>query len=184
MTHDHTPRSRRHFLQFGTLLAAGFISTPVLAKRPSPTRQLHFYNLHTEEKLSSRYWQEGRYQASELAAINHLLRDHRTGEVTQIDPRLLDLLYQTQQKLGSRQPLHIISAYRSQKTNAKLHRRSHNVAKRSLHTQGRAIDFFLPDRKLHQIQQAALSLQAGGVGYYPKGKIKFVHLDTGRVRSW
>ncbi|MDQ7074758.1 MAG: DUF882 domain-containing protein [Gammaproteobacteria bacterium] len=184
MNLNHYTQNRRRFLQFGTLLAAGFISTPTLAKRQTQERTLHFYNLHTEEKLSSTYWSDGHYQRSELNVINRLLRDHRTDEITQIDPLLLDLLHHTQQKLGSRQPLHIISAYRSQKTNTKLRQRSHKVAKRSLHTQGRAIDFFLPDRELHQIQQAALSLHGGGVGYYPRGKIQFVHMDTGRVRRW
>ena len=32
------------------------------------------------------------------------------------------------------------------------------------------------------IQKVALALQQGGVGYYRRAD--FVHLDTGRIRSW
>jgi uncharacterized protein YcbK (DUF882 family) len=32
------------------------------------------------------------------------------------------------------------------------------------------------------VQRVAMALQRGGVGYYPRSN--FVHVDTGRVRSW
>ena len=60
--------------------------------------------------------------------------------------------------------------------------RSDGVAKASLHTFGKAIDIRLPGRKLSGLRTAALSLQMGGVGYYPSSD--FIHLDTGRVRFW
>ena len=47
---------------------------------------------------------------------------------------------------------------------------------------GKAIDIALPGCKLADLRRAALSLRAGGVGYYPASD--FVHLDLGRVRSW
>lgn len=56
------------------------------------------------------------------------------------------------------------------------------MARRSLHMDGKAIDVRLPGIPLAGLRDAALTLQAGGVGYYPKEQ--FVHLDTGRVRSW
>mgnify|MGYP003572659472 CR=1 FL=1 len=77
---------------------------------------------------------------------------------------------------------HVISGYRSPKTNAKLHSKSSGVAKKSLHMQGKAIDIRLPGCELKHLRQAALDLKAGGVGYYAKSN--FIHLDTGRVRRW
>jgi uncharacterized protein YcbK (DUF882 family) len=35
---------------------------------------------------------------------------------------------------------------------------------------------------LAAVRAAALSLKAGGVGYYPRSD--FVHLDVGRIRAW
>ncbi|MCG6969916.1 MAG: DUF882 domain-containing protein [Gammaproteobacteria bacterium] len=147
-----------------------------------PDRQLAFYHLHTGEKLSTTYWSEGEYIAQELQHLNYLLRDHRTGEVQAMDKNLLDLLYVLQQHVDKQGAYHIISGYRSPKTNAKLRQQSKGVAKRSLHMQGKAMDVRLPGVSLKHLRQAALQLKAGGVGYYPKSN--FVHIDTGRPRFW
>ncbi len=111
-----------------------------------------------------------------------MLRDHRTGDRFTIDPELFDLLHLLQRRLGTRQEFHVISAYRSPASNEMLAARSNGVAKASLHTIGKAIDVRLPGRRLFDLRAAALSMQMGGVGYYPGSD--FVHLDTGRVRFW
>jgi uncharacterized protein YcbK (DUF882 family) len=110
------------------------------------------------------------------------LRDHRTGEIEVIDRRLLNQLFILQHKIENHGSFHIISGYRSPKTNARLRKTGSGVAKRSLHMQGRAVDVRLPGVELKHLRQAALKLHAGGVGYYPKSN--FVHLDTGRARFW
>ena len=56
------------------------------------------------------------------------------------------------------------------------------VAERSLHLEGRAIDVRLVGFDTARLRAAAISLGRGGVGYYPESN--FVHLDTGRVRTW
>ena len=99
-----------------------------------------------------------------------------------MDQRLFDLLHLLQQQVGSKGSYHVISGYRSPKTNAMLNSKSNGVAKRSLHMQGRAIDIRLPGVELKHLRQAALNLKAGGVGYYPKSN--FIHVDTGRTRFW
>jgi uncharacterized protein YcbK (DUF882 family) len=99
-----------------------------------------------------------------------------------IDLRLLDLLYALQLTLRTRTSFEVISGYRSPATNAMLASASDGVAKKSLHMQGMAIDIRLADRRLSTLREAALRLQAGGVGYYPRPD--FVHVDVGRVRSW
>ena len=77
----------------------------------------------------------------------------------------------------------MISAYRCPTTNESLRTtRSGGVAQRSLHMDGKAIDIRLPGVPLSELRDVALSLRAGGVGYYPDDQ--FLHVDTGRVRSW
>lgn len=173
---------RRKFL--ATLAAsAPLAATGTLALgATTPVRTLSFAHLHTGERLSLEYFSAGRYLPDALQAINHLLRDFRSGEAGTMDPALLDQLHRLRQATGSTQPFEIISGYRSAATNAELHRRSSGVASGSLHMSGRAIDIRLADVPLTRLRDAALSMRAGGVGYYAASN--FVHLDTGRVRAW
>jgi uncharacterized protein YcbK (DUF882 family) len=117
-----------------------------------------------------------------LEYVNGYLRDFRTGESHNIDRDLLDQLYVLQQSVDSSGVFEVISAYRSPKTNAKLRNKSNGVAKKSLHMQGRAIDVRLTDVSTGNLRKAALAMKAGGVGYYKKSN--FLHLDTGRFRTW
>ncbi|MFQ5643845.1 MAG: DUF882 domain-containing protein [Thiogranum sp.] len=179
---SHHP-ARRRFIQ--TLLGTGaLVATPLLqaSVQRAPERSLAFRNLHTGETLRATYWAQGTYLKDELKDVNRVLRDHRSGEVYPMDPKLLDLLYVLQQSVGVSGAFHIISGYRSPQTNTKLRAKSSGVAKRSLHMQGRAVDIRLPGCELRQLREAALSLQAGGVGYYARSD--FIHVDTGRVRRW
>ena len=155
-------------------------AAPVIAKKE---RQIHLFNTHTGEKLDVAYWQDGRYQPEALREINVLLRDHRSNDVHRIDNKLLDQLFVLRNKLDTKKPIHILSGYRSPKTNEMLRKRGGGgVAKRSLHMSGKAIDIRVPGKSLNKVRLAALSMQAGGVGYYQGSQ--FVHLDTGRVRRW
>ncbi len=181
---------RRRFLQFGVAAATSLILPDALGNirvnpvHPiaQPERKLSLLNLHTGESITATYWAEGQYQGSELAAINNILRDHRTGDVHQMDSGLLDLLYMLHQKVDAKKSFQVISGYRSPKTNAALNKKSNGVAKKSLHMQGKAIDIQLPGCELSALRNAAISCQKGGVGYYPKSN--FIHIDTGRVRRW
>ena len=47
---------------------------------------------------------------------------------------------------------------------------------------GRAIDVRMAHFPTRKLRDFALSLRSGGVGYYARSD--FVHLDTGRVRTW
>ncbi len=116
-----------------------------------------------------------------LAQINQYLRDFRTDEVYPIDPGVLDILWEVQRELGG-STYEIISGYRSPKTNQALRSRSGGVAKRSLHMKGKAVDIRLTGKRTRTVRDCAVALKCGGVGYYAKSD--FVHLDTGRVRTW
>jgi uncharacterized protein YcbK (DUF882 family) len=145
-------------------------------------RSLAFTHLHTGERLRATYWEEGRYVEGALREIDHLLRDHRTGDVEEIDPTLLDLLHRVRQQLGSSEPWRVISGYRSPRTNEMLRVRGGGVVQRSLHLYGMAVDVSLPGRDLSMLRRVAIAQQRGGVGYYPDSG--FVHVDVGRVRTW
>jgi len=178
--------TRRNFLRLGlTAVGVGLISGTAfgaVGRLVTDERKLSFYNTHTGEKLETVYRVGGKYLADSLIKINHILRDHRTGDVMAIDPKLLDILYSLNRRLGTEDPFHIISGYRSPKTNAMLRKKSKGVAASSLHIVGKAVDIRLPGCNLKRLRNTALDLKAGGVGYYRHSD--FVHVDTGRVRHW
>jgi uncharacterized protein YcbK (DUF882 family) len=177
--------SRRGFLCRSVGVAAGLCvatEAPALILNPDDDRMLAFRNLHTNDFLKCRYWSHGSYDPVALEDIAYVLRDHRAEEVSDIDTELLNLLTRVRRELGTREPYHVISGYRSPKTNAKLRAKSNGVAKKSLHMQGKAIDVRVPGVPLPELRQVGLKLKEGGVGYYPKSN--FVHLDIGRPRFW
>jgi uncharacterized protein YcbK (DUF882 family) len=165
------------------LLLAGVVAmlTATLAAANTP-RQLSFYHTHTGERLTVTYWANGRYVPAALEEVNGFLRDFRTGDAHDMDPQLLDVLHTVYLRTGSRGHFEIISAYRSPKTNEMLRSRSSGVASKSQHLLGKAIDVRLTDVPIAELRAAAFELGLGGVGYYQKSD--FVHLDTGRFRTW
>jgi uncharacterized protein YcbK (DUF882 family) len=162
-------------------LAAIMMATSA-ASAETRTLKLHF--THTNERAEVTFKRNGRYIKEGLNKINWILRDWRQNQATEMDPRLLDLLWEVYQQSGSRAYIHVISAYRSPATNNMLRSRSSGVADNSQHTRGRAIDFFLPDVSPARLRELGLRRHGGGVGYYPRSGSPFVHLDTGSVRHW
>jgi uncharacterized protein YcbK (DUF882 family) len=154
---------------------------PALAIAPSTVRSLSFYHTHTDERLSVTYHAGGAYLRAALAQIEIFLRDFRTGESHPIDQVLLDVLFSLSGVLDG-SVFEVISAYRSPATNATLAANSAGVSKNSLHMEGRAIDVRLAGVDTRLLRTAAVELRAGGVGFYPESN--FVHLDTGRPRTW
>lgn len=174
---------RRSVLRLGLAGLAGLAANPALAAlKGVRERNLSLHNLHTGETIRTTFWADGVFQIDALRDIDFVLRDYRTDDVTEIDPQLLVLLHRITQTTGVDKPFDVISGYRSPKTNAALAANSSGVAKRSLHMEGMAVDISLPDVGLAHLRDAAKSLRAGGVGYYPKSN--FVHVDTGKVRFW
>ena len=165
-------------------LCALLVWVLLAAPASAETRRLKLYNLHTKERATITFKKDGKYVQSGLKRINHFLRDWRRDEPTKMDPALLDLVWDVYRKSGSRDYIHIISGYRAPTTNSMLRKRGRGVAKNSLHTLGRALDFFLPDVKLAKLREVGLKHGYGGVGFYPTSGSPFVHMDTGNVRHW
>jgi len=165
------------------LLVLIFAAFP-MASASAETRKLKLYFLHTGERAEITFKKNGKYVKGGLKKINHFLRDWRRNEPTKMNPRLLDLIWEVYQETGSRKYIHVISAYRSPATNSLLRKRGRGVARKSQHTLGNALDFFIPGVSLSKLRNIGLRKGIGGVGYYPKSGSPFVHMDTGRVRHW
>ena len=148
------------------------------------TRTLSIRQMHTGERLTVTFRRNGRYDDAALRQLNWIMRDWRRDAQTRMDPRLFDALWEVHRSSGSREALHVVSAYRSPETNAMLRRRSRAVAESSQHTQGRAVDFYLPDVPAQRLRDIGMRMQRGGVGFYPRANTPFVHIDVGSVRHW
>jgi uncharacterized protein YcbK (DUF882 family) len=177
---------RRRFLRQGARLAtAGALPMLALPARASlrGERELVLVHTHTRERIDLVYAVDERYLPDALERLNRFLRDHYSGSIGRIDPLLFEQLHRVQQALGNPRGYEVISGYRCPATNTQLRQtRGGGVARNSLHMEGRAIDVRLPGVPLAELRDAAHALRIGGVGYYPDSQ--FVHIDTGRVRSW
>ncbi len=168
----------------GVFLAAIVAIMAFAAPASAETRSLKLYFIHTKERAEIVYKRNGRYDQAGLKQINRFLRDWRRNEPANMDPRLLDLVWEVYRSVGARDHIHVVSAYRSPATNAMLRNRSSGVAQKSQHMLGKAMDFYIPGVPLSKLRAAAFKVEGGGVGYYPKSGAPFVHLDVGNVRSW
>jgi uncharacterized protein YcbK (DUF882 family) len=164
---------------FALALLAGAAGTNADAQRT-----LSLYNIHTKETLTSVYKKDGKYVPEELKKISWALRDWRRDEATTMDPELIDLLWEIHSEVGSKEPIHIISGFRSRDTNEMLRRTVGGQASQSRHILGKAADVHFPDVPLRMLRYSALIREKGGVGYYPTSAIPFVHVDVDRVRAW
>jgi uncharacterized protein YcbK (DUF882 family) len=144
-------------------------------------KTISFYNINTGETLKDlALWENDRWAQPAMKSINHLFRDYRTGQIHSIDPRLLYIIGAIMSKLESKKTIHLVSGFRSDKSNRCLRSRSHKVARHSQHLYGKAADIYVEGIQLCHVHKAALHCKSGGVGSYSR----FVHVDTGRVRSW
>lgn len=169
----------------GALVAGLWFGFGTDATAGGETRTISLYHVHTKESLTITYKVDGRYIPSALEKINYLMRDWRRKEVIRMDPKTIDLMWELHADLGSTRPVHIICGYRSPKTNTFLKRIGRNVAKKSQHMVGKAIDLYFPDVSTEKLRNSALVRQVGGVGYYrSSGPSGFVHIDSGKVRMW
>jgi uncharacterized protein YcbK (DUF882 family) len=175
-------RSRRLFLLQTTVSLAALLPARRLLAAPIEDRNLSFVHTHTGERLTVTYFRDGEYVPSALTRLNELLRDFRTEQVYPIEPQLFDRLYGLRRLAACDNAFEIISGYRSPATNASLRSHSHGVAEHSLHMVGKAIDIRLPACNSARLAGLARLQQAGGVGFYRAPD--FVHVDTGRVRTW
>jgi uncharacterized protein YcbK (DUF882 family) len=181
---EHTTTMTRRSLLAG--LGATFAAPSTVLAVPGPkasrARRLFMTSIHTHESIDITYFRNGTYDRRALQAINHFLRDWRSGEAIEMDVQSIDLWSDIHRQLCAEHPFQLISGYRSPKTNTALRKASSGVAKKSYHMSGKAADLRLPNRSLRKIARAASQVGAGGIGIYNESN--FVHIDTGPARSW
>ena len=189
--HDeqHPALPRRRFLEIAGLgAAAAFtlgLKTPDQAP-PEPhdptERYLDLYRIHSRKRLRVTYMRDGNYVDAALEQIDRICQDNLQKQHTQMDVALIDHIWMLKELVAPDAVIDIVSAYRTYTTNARLRSKSKNVAKRSLHMDGRAIDIRIRGVSASLVADLAENLAMGGVGYYDRSQ--FTHIDTGRPRRW
>jgi uncharacterized protein YcbK (DUF882 family) len=181
--------SRRRFLEGAIAFACSYQLNRIWGREcvlasagleSTPEKILRLRNIHTGERLHTRYCINGNYNQNEISRIHYLLRCHYANTVKPINIKVIDLLCDLKDCFACGEEISIISGYRSPEYNEHLRRLGRHVAAGSLHLDGLAIDLAIPGIRTGQVAKAAMQFQAGGVGLYPE----FVHIDVGRVRHW
>jgi len=182
-----SPNNLPRILLLTLTFTTGLVFHAGAEPKPQPlsdgSYQLHLVHTHTGERLNIVYRDGAGYDPQSLARLNRYLRDHRTSEVHEYDPRVFDLLHDLTTALGNPAlEIDVVCGYRTPWSNEFLRTHGHSVARHSLHMQAMAIDIRVPGIPTAQLRDAALALHRGGVGYYAASD--FVHVDVGRVRRW
>ncbi len=172
----------------GAFAATMITAAPAMAgvfsynKGAGSIRRVNLRSGRTGEAIDIIYWIEGEYIRPALDEVNYFMRDWRENRATNMDRRNIDLIAAAHNLLETDEPFHMLSGFRTQRTNNLLRSRSRRVAKKSYHIRAMAADLRLGSRSVSQISRAGLSCRAGGVGKYYRSN--FVHLDCGPVRTW
>src|SRR5271168_1650463 len=166
-------------------VAGTMAPSDLVATQGAKLYRLHLYQMHTGESLDVVYRIGDQYLPSAIEKLNHLLRDYRTDTVSPYDLKEFDLLHTIMARLGRPDGvIDVVCGYRTTATNEFLRHgtAASGVAEHSQHMEAKAIDIRVPGVSTAKLRDAALALEAGGVGYYPASR--FVHVDVGQVRSW
>lgn len=143
--------------------------------------RLSLYNYHEGEYAEIVYKENGQYIPDGITRIKHILRSRGDGIEHEIDPRLINLIDDIEDRFGA-ETIEIISGYRSPAYNRSLKMEGRNVANESLHMRGQAADIHIDEINEKEIFDYVRNLRRGGAGLYPR--YDFVHVDVGPVRSW
>jgi len=162
------------------MAAAGASRSPLDLMAGAIAPVLAIWNAHTGERLQVHYFRAEGYDGQALAQLNWIMRDWRESAVATLDVRLfwaLSAVAQAAMQQGHSGLIRLNSGYRTPRTNSKLE----GAVPNSMHLSARAVDFMLDGVPTPPISAYCRWLGVGGVGHYPG---RFVHLDTGHVRTW
>ena len=144
-------------------------------------RVLDLYRPAMRKRVRTVYWQNGQVHLPGYQELCYLMRDHRANASYPIDVRLFDLLCAMQawvRHYGYQNPIQLNSGYRTAQTNGRLE----GAARNSMHLVGKAADIVFPGLPTQYVGKLASHYAGGGVGFYFSSG--FIHVDTGRQRSW
>jgi uncharacterized protein YcbK (DUF882 family) len=115
------------------------------------------------------------------AAFHEFLRCWFTEDHAEVPTDLVGRILEAAHHFGARE-VQIVSAFRHPKYNAILRKKGREVARDSTHTRGQAVDFRLVGVATESLRAFVRARHDGGVGVYRHSG--FVHIDTGKKRSW
>ena len=144
---------------------------------------LKLINANTKDAVTFQFGKNHRLRSQEISKLNHFLKDWRTNEIKKFDTMVLNdflKICSLCSGRGDAVKVSVHSGFRSKETNEYLRRKSHKVARNSMHILGKAIDFSIPGMSVQHLTKIVKANTKGGVGSYPT----FVHLDSGPQRSW
>jgi uncharacterized protein YcbK (DUF882 family) len=144
---------------------------------------LNLINANTKDEVTFHFGKNHRLRSQEVFKLNHFLKDWRTNEIKNFDAIVLNDFLKICSLCSGRSgalKVSVHSGFRSKETNEYLRRKSHKVARNSMHILGKAIDFSVPGMSAQHLTKIVKANTKGGVGSYPT----FVHLDSGPQRSW
>jgi uncharacterized protein YcbK (DUF882 family) len=180
--------NRRDFLKT-TVVASSVLMFPniLLAKNDGKfEKSISLYNNATAERFNEIFSADGKYDIDALVRLSYFLRDYNVNEVYPIDINIIEFLHTVQSVSDKKYEFLANSGYRSQITQQRLLNMPNSIAAQdSFHPKGMAIDISQHKNAkigLRDLSEYARSTELGGVGYYPSRG--FMHLDSGRVRSW
>jgi uncharacterized protein YcbK (DUF882 family) len=170
--------NRRSLLaSLGAAGVASAVPSRLLAAPPTDYR-LRMTNQNTGERFDEIVIADNQWVEESVDEFSRFARDWRRNEVRNIHKNVILSALKIQTLMETTVPTVLLSGYRSPQTNKTIR----GAATNSLHIKGYALDIRQPDRSVRQLHRAAVSLKAGGVGYYPASE--FVHIDAGNVRQW
>jgi uncharacterized protein YcbK (DUF882 family) len=136
-------------------------------------------NAHTNQSARIQYrLPDGTYPAEARRQIDRLF-GVPAGSNDQIALRLVSVLDYIEDRY--RQPIEIISGYRSPEYNENLRAKGRLAAKTSMHVEGMAADIRMRKVLSAEWFQTLKKLSCCGVGFYHDNSL---HVDTGPVRYW
>jgi uncharacterized protein YcbK (DUF882 family) len=147
----------------------------------TPAKLVNIYNGWTHEYMAIRSGPRARRDLPDRDEVNRFFRCRYTNQRANMDPRLIRVLLSAANHFHSNL-VTVISGYRSHKYNLLLRKKGRQVARRSQHTLGKAVDFALRRVPTTRLHKWAVDQKLGGVGLYRTSG--FIHMDTGRVRFW
>jgi uncharacterized protein YcbK (DUF882 family) len=179
----HRRDRRRLLATAAAALCAPVLLLPSRGRANQLPRRLAFVHSHIGETLSTVYADGNTCVPEPLAAIDRLLRDHRTAQIRPIDPKLLDRLATWSALTGGSRPSYVICGYRYPATNAMLREHGHGLAKASLHLTGRAIDVRLSAVPLTTPRDAPLVMDPAPSSVDSRDHLRAASARSS-VRSW
>lgn len=140
---------------------------------------IHLINAHTNKSATIQYrLPDGTYPVEARRQIDRLF-GVPAGSADHIALRLVSVLDYIEDRY--RQPIEIISGYRSPEYNENLRAKGRLAAKTSMHIEGMAVDIRMRKVLSAEWFQAIKKLNCCGVGFYHDNSL---HVDTGPIRYW